>query len=159
MWMYSERNWLKSMFVALWLLIIFFQKVLWHTGVFCGRVWRCLCVSSLFQTEAEYDPEHQTCRRQSENHHTVILWVHTMPSLHPVSIWPSIHHNVQWTAVVFTLWWCRLCRILWHDRPSSTGRWPPHSDRCLGTVWSHWTPPCWLRHAGLSASGYEKGQC
>lgn len=42
------------------------------TGVFCGRAWRCLCVSSLFQTEVGYDPEHQTCgehKNHSESPH------------------------------------------------------------------------------------------
>lgn len=38
-----------------------------HTGVFCGRVWQCLCVSSLFQAGVKYDPEHQTCGKQTVN--------------------------------------------------------------------------------------------
>lgn len=161
MWIYSERNWLKSMFVALWLLIIGFSKkysdILVYFVVELGDAFVCPVFSKLRQNMTQSirpagDTQWKPLMIQSQCEFTQCrVYIHS-------SIWPSIHHNVQWTSVVFTLWWCHLCLILWHDHPSSTGRWPPHSDRCLGTVWSHWTPPCWLRHAGLSASGYEKGQ-
>lgn len=41
-----------------------FIIIILHTGGFCGRVWQCLCVSSPFQTEGEYVPEHQIWNTQ-----------------------------------------------------------------------------------------------
>lgn len=58
--------------------------------------------------------------------------------------------------LVFTWWSFRQCPIWWCGRSSSTGKWRPRNGRCPGIVLSRWTPPCWLRPAGLSSSRWGK---